>query len=160
MPINCNSTIKGLFSKINTDLLWSVFFCLMVSCETHHTKTVNPCVLSVKRRHQLLKDTAFFEKGIASRYHPSLQNQRTASGESYDSNALTAAHKSLPLGEVITVVNSENGHSIQVLINDRGPFIANRIIDLSQKAADSIGLSEDQGVGSVILLQTTTSLCD
>ena len=74
-------------------------------------------------------------KGVASYYHDSLHGRKTASGERYDKAALTAAHKSLPLGTKVRVTNPATGKSIVVKINDRGPFIKGRIIDLSRRAA-------------------------
>jgi rare lipoprotein A len=75
--------------------------------------------------------------GGASWY--SLPGQRTASGERMNPNAMTAAHKTLPLGSVVKVVDQRTGKSIQVTINDRGPYIKGRIIDLSKAAATRLG---------------------
>ena len=75
--------------------------------------------------------------GSASWY--SLPGQRTASGERMNPNAMTAAHKTLPLGSVVKVVNQRTGKSIRVTINDRGPYIKGRIIDLSKAAATRLG---------------------
>lgn len=74
--------------------------------------------------------------------------QRTASGERFDPKKLTAAHKSLPLHSVVRVVNLRNGKSVIVRINDRGPYVRGRIIDLSTAAAEKIGMI-DSGVASV-----------
>ena len=72
--------------------------------------------------------------------------RKTASGERFDPQAMTAAHRSLPFGAMVRVVNAGNGKSVTVRINDRGPFVKGRIIDLSLAAARAIGIS---GVGSV-----------
>lgn len=80
------------------------------------------------------------QKGIASYYHDKLRGRKTASGERYDSRAYTAAHKRLPLGTKVRVTNLETGKSILVRINDRGPFAAGRIIDLSRRAAGDLGI--------------------
>jgi rare lipoprotein A len=80
------------------------------------------------------------ETGIASWYGPGFVGQRTASGEIYDQNAMTAAHKTLPLPTLVRVTNLENGRQIQLRINDRGPFVNNRIIDVSYRAAQLLGL--------------------
>jgi len=77
-------------------------------------------------------------KGKASYYHDSLHGNPTASGEPYDRNALTAAHRSLPFGTQLLVRNLENGKTIQVRVNDRGPFVAGRIIDLSRRGAEDL----------------------
>ena len=76
--------------------------------------------------------------GRASWY--SLPGQRTASGERMNPNAMTAAHKSLPLGTVVKVVDQTSGKSVRVTINDRGPYVSGRIIDLSRAAAKQLGI--------------------
>ncbi len=88
--------------------------------------------------------------GYASWYGPGFYGRRTASGEVYDGTELTAAHKSLPFGTVVRVTNLDNGSSVLVRINDRGPFKPGRIIDLSPAAAREIGLV-GQGVVPVRL---------
>ncbi len=80
------------------------------------------------------------ESGIASWYGPGFQGKRTANGEIYDMNGITAAHKKLPFGTVVEVHNRANDRRVQVRINDRGPFVRGRIIDLSKGAADAIGM--------------------
>ncbi len=89
-------------------------------------------------------------EGIASWYGPELQGRQTASGERFDMEALTAAHRSLPFGTRVTVTNLDNGRSVTVRINDRGPFIKGRIIDLSRRAARRLGF-EHQGTAPVRL---------
>jgi rare lipoprotein A len=80
------------------------------------------------------------ETGIASWYGAPYHNRRGSNGEIYDMHAMTAAHRTLPLGSVVRVTNPANDKSVIVRITDRGPFIAGRIIDLSQAAAKQIGL--------------------
>ena len=84
----------------------------------------------------------------ASWYGPGFHGQETASGETFDQNALTAAHRTLPLGTVAKVTNLETGQSVTVTINDRGPYVQGRQLDLSQAAAKQIGLTK-QGVAQV-----------
>lgn len=86
--------------------------------------------------------------GIASWYGAELHGNKTASGERFNKNHLTAAHRSLTLGSVITVVNQRNGKSVTVRINDRGPWHRGRILDLSEAAAEIIGIKR-AGTGSV-----------
>lgn len=86
--------------------------------------------------------------GIASWYGPGFHGARTANGERFDQNALTAAHRTLPFGTRVRVTNLQNGRSVVVRINDRGPFTGGREIDLSRGAAAAIGLI-GAGVGSV-----------
>lgn len=88
------------------------------------------------------------EQGYASWYGPGFQGKTTASGERYNMHHLTAAHRTLPFGTMVRVENLETGQSIDVRINDRGPFVKGRIIDLSKKAAQKIGLL-DAGVARV-----------
>jgi rare lipoprotein A len=81
------------------------------------------------------------QSGLASWYGPGFHGRRTASGERFNANDLTAAHPSLPFGTRIRVVNQSNGASVVVRINDRGPHCRGRIIDLSRASAHAIGIS-------------------
>jgi rare lipoprotein A len=78
--------------------------------------------------------------GTASWYGPGFHGRRTANGEEYNMHALTAAHRTLPFGTRVSVTNLSNGRSVVVRINDRGPFVKNRIIDLSHAAAERIDM--------------------
>jgi rare lipoprotein A len=80
-------------------------------------------------------------EGRASWYGPEFHGKSTSNGEGYDMHAMTAAHKTLPMNTVVRVRNSESGQTCVVRINDRGPFVESRIIDLSYAAATSIGLT-------------------
>lgn len=82
----------------------------------------------------------FQQIGTASWYGPGFHGKRTANGEIYDMHAMTAAHKTLPLGTRVQVTNLSNGLKIIVRINDRGPFHGGRVIDLSKQAAKKLGL--------------------
>ncbi len=84
-------------------------------------------------------DYAYRETGIASWYGPGFHGRTTANGEIFDQNALTGAHRTLPMPFMVRVTNLDNGRSIKVRINDRGPFKSGRIIDLSRRAADLLG---------------------
>jgi rare lipoprotein A len=94
----------------------------------------------------------FTQQGRASWYGQFHQGQKTASGEPYDMNAMTAAHRSLPFGSVVRVTEIKSGKSVKVRINDRGPRIKNRVIDLSAGAARQLGIS-DHGVAQVRIEQ-------
>ena len=87
-----------------------------------------------------LPDPRLSQTGIASWYGPGFHGKATASGEIYNQHDLTAAHQTLPLGTKVVVTNLENGSSTEVLINDRGPFAKNRIIDLSYAAAQLLNM--------------------
>ncbi len=100
---------------------------------------------------------AFSQTGKASWYGPRFHGRKTANGERFDQNALTAAHRTLPLGSIVTVRNVENGRTVRVRINDRGPYVEGRVIDLSREAARRLGLVQD-GVASVRIEATTEGL--
>lgn len=87
-------------------------------------------------RYEPIRDhQGFVEEGVASWYGPDFHGKPTSCGEIYDMNAMTSAHKILPLGVHVRVTNKNNGKSVVVRVNDRGPFVKNRIIDLSYAAA-------------------------
>src|SRR5215210_1850146 len=88
------------------------------------------------------------QRGAASWYGPGFHGRRTASGETFNTNALTAAHRSLPFGTRVRVVNEKTGRSVIVRINDRGPFAKGHVIDLARGAAQQIGMA---GVATVSL---------
>jgi rare lipoprotein A len=93
---------------------------------------------------------------VASWYGPGFAGRRTSSGETYNPEALTAASKTLPLGSHVRVTNPDTGRSVVVRINDRGPFVRGRSLDLSHGAAQQIGLT-GKGVGRVQVTPTATS---
>jgi len=84
----------------------------------------------------------YYQVGIASWYGPGFDGRRTANGEVYDMHGISAAHQSLPFGTWVRVVDLETGHRVDVRINDRGPFVEGRIIDLSKGAAAALGIVE------------------
>jgi rare lipoprotein A len=90
------------------------------------------------------------KRGMASWYGPGFHGRRTASGETFNSSSLTAAHRYLPFGTKVRVTNLRNGRSVVVRINDRGPFSGGRLIDLSRGAAAIIGVFQS-GVAPVVL---------
>lgn len=92
----------------------------------------------------------FTQSGLASWYGRQFHGRKTASGETFDMNAMTAAHRSLPMNCYVRVTNKDNGQSVVVRINDRGPFHGNRVLDLSYGAAKAIGITQ-RGVGNVTI---------
>ena len=94
------------------------------------------------------EETQPIQTGAASWYGPGFHGKRTANGERFNTNALTAAHKTLPFGTQLRVTNERTGRSVVVRINDRGPYARGRVIDLSKAAADAVGIL---GVGTVTL---------
>jgi rare lipoprotein A len=101
-----------------------------------------------KRYYVLASSKGYDERGVASWYGTKFHGQRTSSGETYDMNAMTAAHKTLPLPTYVEVTNLENRKTVVVRVNDRGPFHENRIIDLSYAAALKLGITA-RGTGLV-----------
>lgn len=94
------------------------------------------------------EDYNYKEIGVSSWYGPDFHNGITANGEQYDMHGLTAAHRTLPLPSVVRVTNLQNGRSLVLRVNDRGPFVNNRIIDVSMRAAQMLGF-KDQGTTQV-----------
>ena len=93
------------------------------------------------KRYKLMKSgKGHVERGLASWYGPGFHSERTSSGEPYDMYAMTAAHKTLPIPAYVRVTNLENGRSVVVRVNDRGPFVNERIIDLSYTAASKLDM--------------------
>ncbi len=123
-------------SKITFPFLLFVFSSLLLSCNVTDS--------------DICTDDCFIESGIASWYGYDYPARCTANGETYDRETLTAAHKTLPFNTIVRVENVENGKSVTVRINDRGPFVEGRVIDLSQKAAGEIEILE-QGLTDVEL---------
>ena len=93
---------------------------------------------------------AHVERGSASWYGPGFEGRPTASGRPFDPRALTAAHPTLPLGTRALVTDLENGRSVEVEIDDRGPYVPGRVIDLSLAAAERLGMVE-AGVAPVLV---------
>jgi rare lipoprotein A len=93
-----------------------------------------------KRYYVLSSSVGYWERGVASWYGPGFHKVRTSTGEPYDMYGMTAAHKTLPLPAYVRVTNLQNGRSVVVRVNDRGPFVGNRIIDLSYTAAAKLDM--------------------
>ena len=103
-------------------------------------KVGKPYSVNGRTYYPLLEVDEYVERGVASWYGKKFHGRTTSSGEVYDMYAPTAAHRILPFGTVVQVTNLTNGRKTVVTINDRGPFVKDRIIDLSQKAAHDVGL--------------------
>ena len=96
------------------------------------------------------KPPAWRQRGRISYYDASFTGKRTANGETFDSERLTMAHRTLPFGTLVRVTNMENQQSVEVIVNDRGPYVAGRIADLSPAAARRIGMVVDGVVDGII----------
>lgn len=117
----------------------------MVSVPISSTAISNPDAIAVSAPTAPVRPVRM---GQASWYGPGFSGKKTASGDVFDEEKFTAAHKTIPLGSRAKVTNLANGKSVEVEINDRGPFIPGRIIDLSQAAAQALGIV-DRGVAKV-----------
>ncbi|MAK64487.1 MAG: hypothetical protein CMF75_07075 [Maricaulis sp.] len=109
----------------------------LLASSSSHQKVGNPYSVS-GRTYYPARDDNYDEVGIASWYGPNFHGRSTANGENFDQNLMTAAHTTLPIPSIAEVTNLENGRSIIVRINDRGPFVDDRIIDLSRAAATEL----------------------
>ncbi len=125
---------------VGLSLLFSLL--LLTSCATRRHVIVErrPEVPLVERPEKL--ETKGVQYGVASWYGPDFHGKPTSSGEIYDMYQLTCAHNTLPLGTTVIVTNLENGKSLELKVNDRGPFVEERIIDLSYSAAKILGIHE------------------
>ncbi len=120
----------------------------LVTCVGQAERLPNVTPPATQQAHQLQQTQQSFNHllsthqlhGTASYYGKKFHNKRTANGEVFDMNALTAAHRTLPFGTVVEVTNQTNNKSVRVRINDRGPFVKNRVIDLSKYAASVVGM--------------------
>lgn len=140
---------------------------LLTGCSTrstrmHHTKktykpaktynkaTMRPYTVHGKRYYPTVVRSGEILYGRASWYGPNFHGNLTSNGETYDMHDMTAAHKTLPMNTIVKVTNRDNGKTAVVRINDRGPFVGSRIIDLSKAAASEVGMIKT-GTASVRL---------
>jgi len=145
--------LKTQNSKLITPAIF-LFACLVLSVGCAHRGVQQPQVRPVPPPPTPIPapasppETDWVERGLASWYGEPYHGRRSASGETYDMHRLTAAHRTLEFGSLVRVTRRDNGAAVEVRINDRGPFIEGRIIDLSFAAAKTIGLDID-GVAPV-----------
>lgn len=118
---------------------------ILLSCQQKQT-TDEPTPSSSSE--EVKKPDVVKQQGQASWYGPDFHGKTTANGETFNQNAMTAASKTLPLGSTAKVTNTETGKSVTVKINDRGPYVGDRVMDLSKAAAEKIDI-KDQGVSHV-----------
>ena len=124
---------------MNKKILLIIIF-LLVSCGSSiaYGDYVNTTGMS-RKQIEAIKNHPKTQIGIASYYGKKFHKKRTANGEIFNMYKVSAAHKSYPLGTKVRVTNLKNGKSLKLVINDRGPFVSGRIIDLSYKAARKLG---------------------
>ena len=109
--------------------------------ETRLPATQRSYVINNIRYYPIPSAAGYSENGVASWYGGKFNGRKTSNGEIYDMHAMTAAHKTLPMNTMLLIKNLDNGKSTIVRINDRGPFVSGRIVDLSYKAAESLGIA-------------------
>ena len=134
-PVPSNRRPWGLAGAA---LAFLVYGGMVVSEPARTTAPPRAAVVVQKTAQAVAASVGFADRGRASWYGPELQGSPTASGEPFDMHALTAAHRTLPLGSYARVKNLDNGRSVVVKINDRGPHARRRMIDLSYAAAQEI----------------------
>ena len=137
VPVNTNRSLR--FPIVAGAIIAATFF--FASARVGNSVHAAPIVKdSVKVK--ALHGRHWFQFGRASWYGHALQGLPTASGEAYDMNAMTCAHRSLPLGSLIRVTNLRNHRTLMLRVNDRGPMVESRVIDLSYAAAKRLGFSQ------------------
>ena len=141
---------KSLTSFVLTVLVLAVTIvsCSSASSRTYSHPTQRPYVINNRVYYPLPSSYGFTETGIGSWYGNKFHGRKTSNGETYDMYGMTAAHKTLPMNTVLLVRNLENNREIVVRVNDRGPFVKNRIIDLTYTGAQKLGIL-GRGTGKV-----------
>lgn len=161
LQISSTQELEHILTKIQHTLLTGVFVLLAAGCSTTRTEqsahagrepaqtvkaealhsTANLSYKVAGKRYYPRKSVEknFSQTGRASWYGPGFHGKKTSSGERFDMNALTAAHRTLPISSRVRVTNLANGKSVVVRINDRGPYHGNRVMDLSKAAAQELG---------------------
>jgi rare lipoprotein A len=129
--------IKGLLP-----VLLIVVFLLLTACGPRYIVRERRISPPEKETKIEKRETREVQQGIASWYGADFHGKQTSSGEVYDMYQLTCAHQTLPLGTMVMVTNLENGKSVELKVNDRGPFVKGRIIDVSYAAAKMLDISE------------------
>lgn len=143
---NASDLVKSARQPLNMDTTLALNSQLLKTSKVEKEKDV------LERLSAVASNTVskFSQTGVASWYGRQFHGKKTASGEIFDQNALTAAHRSLPMNCYIKVTNKSNGKSVVVKVNDRGPFTGNRVVDLSYAAAKQIGIV-NSGTGNVVI---------
>lgn len=137
VPVNTNRSLR--FPIVAGAIIATTFF--FTSAHVGNAVQASPVVSASAKAHALNRQH-WFQFGRASWYGHALQGLPTATGESYDMNAMTCAHRSLPLGSLVRVTNLRNHRSLVLRVNDRGPMVESRVVDLSYAAARRLGFSQ------------------
>jgi len=135
-----------LLSWVSLIVVFSFLFVTSALASGHRpAPTQVPYVINNKKYYPIPSAEGYSEEGIASWYGPKFHGRRTSNGEIYNMYSMTAAHKTLPMGTMLLIKNLENDKQTVVRINDRGPFVRGRIVDLSFTAAKALGIAH-QGI--------------
>ena len=139
------SVAGGRFCSLPSLLCLVLAVLLLAGCGTKSWRKggvvgTKPYTIRGKTYYPLQSARGFVEEGVASWYGPGFHGKKTANGETFNMNAMTAAHKILPLGSIVRVTNKSNGKDLVLRINDRGPFVDDRVIDLSRAAATKLDI--------------------
>jgi rare lipoprotein A len=133
--------------RVSFQLAAAFLLFLQVGCSTAATVPISPTqrpyIISNIKYYPIPSSAGYVDTGIASWYGPGFHGRQTSNGERYDMNSSTAAHKILPMNTMLLVQNIENGRESVVRINDRGPFVRGRIIDLSYSTAKNLGILQN-----------------
>lgn len=145
------STPVASGERFTGTLLWCLFLLIVLplffvpaaQASGHRpAATQKPYIINNKKYYPIPSAEGYSEKGVASWYGGKFHGRKTSNGEIYDMHSMTAAHKTLPMNTMLLVKNLENDQHTVVRINDRGPFVRGRIVDLSYKAATALGIHE------------------
>ncbi len=128
--------------KVLLPALLIVVFFLLTACGPRHRVVYERRIPFPEKGAIEKRESREVQQGIASWYGKDFHGKQTSSGEIYDMYQLTCAHQTLPLGTMVMVTNLENGRSVELKVNDRGPFVKERIIDVSSAAAQMLGMWE------------------
>jgi len=137
------SLLRG-FTILSKSVIFSIIititFCSIVEGAKTYPGTQRPYIINSKKYYPIPSSHGFKEVGLASWYGKDFHGRMTSNGETYDMHGITAAHKTLPMDTMLLVRNMENGKNLVVRVNDRGPFVRGRVIDLSYNAASKLGV--------------------
>lgn len=155
MASDATRSTRTLCRLLSLTCLLALAACATGPHSPHVTRTQLPAPATPSPK-TTSQPPSIYERGEASYYAAKFDGRATTSGEAYDPDALTAAHRKLPLGTQVRVVNLDNDKHVTVRINDRGPFVGGRVIDLSKAAAKKLKMRH-AGVAPVSLQIVSTS---
>lgn len=138
--VRCGSLLNKFLYFLFFIILLCSASCTPAASKTYDRATQKPYMINNRAYYPIPTAYGFTQTGTASWYGPDFHGRKTSNGETYNMYNMTAAHKTLPMNTVLLVKNLENGREIVIRVNDRGPFVRGRIIDLSYSAAKRLGI--------------------